>query len=296
MLEHALHALHDLRDVVSVVGITLENIAELLWLAICFVEQSSVKLAESVGTPGRIEHEPAPDRRGAVTAGLAVPGVEGPQAALERGAVEGVVVAQRGERPRPGVGGEPDQLADALAHRLLPSARPEPRLALVGAARQPGARLVRAHPQAEHLERRERFGLAALLPLDQQVGEHAMREQLAVAILHRPGAGDQARFLGERRQQPLREGVDRIDPEPPSRAIEHARKARAGALLHLRRRLGPDGDQVGREVLGLLAHPARQHRVDALGHLGGAGLGEGQAQDLLGRDVGAQQQPQHARG
>ena len=90
--------------------------------------------------------------------------------------------------------------------------------------------------------------------------------------------------------------MDRIDPEPPARAIKHRGEQRAGV-----------GDDPGRSreadmanldpELGLLhPHPVSEHLVNPHRHFRRAGFGESQAQDLRWRNPVAQQQPQHPRG
>ena len=210
--------------------------------------------------------------------------------------VERRILAHRRDVVGAGVGGEAEQLVDARAQRLLPGAGAEPRLARFGAAQQECLDRLGRHPQAERGERIEQVLPPAGLGIGQQVGEHLAHQQQPLAVLHRAAAGDQSRLVRERAEQPLGERMDRVDAQPAAGTIEHGREQGTGACLRVRTEVRTDGPQFGGELGRRQANPAGEAIVDALGHLGRAGLGEGQAQDLRGRDAGPQQQPQHARG
>ena len=191
---------------------------------------------------------------------------------------------------------EAKQLQHPAAQRCRPRAGAEPDLPRFGAAHQPCLRPVRPHPQAEHGKRVEHRPVVVTLGRHQHVGEHLMRQQLAVAVLHRVRARHQARFFGEGGEQPLREGMDRIDPQAAARRVQHLREQGPGMRLRIGIDRRADSLQIGSEVNGIHPHPAGQHRIDPRRHFGGARLGEGEAEDLPRIDTGAQQQAQHPGG
>ena len=184
----------------------------------------------------------------------------------------------------------------ARAHRGLPCARPYPRLARVGTAQQIAFHRIGPQPHRQFGQGIERGDIVLAFGGNQQVGQHFAQQQIAVAVFHRPGAGDQIGLMRESGEQPLGESVDRIDPQAAARAIEHFGKQRARPCLAFGADVRADRLQVRRQGLGPGADPAGQHFVDPRGHLGRPGLGEGEAQHLAGADVRLQQQPQHARG
>ena len=99
----------------------------------------------------------------------------------------------------------------------------------------------------------------------------------------------------EELQQPLAEGVQSLDLEP-ARRFDRSGEQLPGEGE--RRRTGPAGagrDNVLRERLVVEARPFGERHEDAAGHIGGGGLGEGQAEDLR-RLRPSEQQPQHALG
>ena len=246
--------------------------------------------------PGRrIARQPGFDRFDAFRRRRSAPGPVHVEAADQRRAVEHRVVAECGDGLGSGIGRKPEQLLHPVLQRLLPSADAEPRLARFGTAHQPGARLVRPHAKGEPFQRGDGFNVPVGLPLDQEVGEDAVRQHLAVAVLHRLGAGDEASLFGKRSEQPLGEGVNRIDPEAAARAIEHAgeQRARAGAGIRIGRRA--DVEQIAFEQRVGKAYPARQYAVHTLRHLGGAGFRKRQAQDVFRLHAGRQQQSQNPR-
>ena len=55
--------------------------------------------------------------------------------------------------------------------------------------------------------------------MDQQIGEYLTGKHRTLTILDRPRAGRQSRLVREGREQPLREGMDRIDAQAPAGAI-----------------------------------------------------------------------------
>ena len=163
-----------------------------------------------------------------------------------------------------------------------------------GAAHQIVDRALLARAQAEALDIGDQAGAARAFRIRQQAGERGPRQLLLGAALDRLEAGGDARFLREARKQRLGEAVDGLNAQAPRR-IEHPREQAPGALAHRRTDIGAQR----REVLGQSAvlhpHPGGELGSDAVGHFGGPGLGEGQAEDALGR-CPVEQQPQHPPG
>ena len=127
------------------------------------------------------------------------------------------------------------------------------------------------------------------------VREHLAAEQFAAAIVEHPRARGKPGFLREIADQELGEGVDGVDPEPAAGAIEHAGEKAARTFTNFGRVGRPQVAELLEQFCFRQPHPARQHRVDAVGHFRRARLGKGQAQDLPRRDILAQQQAQHPR-
>ncbi len=242
----------------------------------------------------RAAFQPAADQRRDLGTGRGLPRCIGRKAALQGIGIEHPVAAQVEQVFRPGIGGQAEQAMDAVLHRWLPSARPFPRLTRGGTAQQPGGDLLRPHPHRKPRQGIERRRVVRPFGHQQQVGQDLAQQQVAVAVLHRLDARQQPRLIGEGGQQPLRKGVDRIDPQPPARAIEHGGKQLAGTGHGLRPMVRPDRQQLFGQRRRIKPHPARQHLVDARGHFGRPGLGESQAQDLIGPHRRFKQQPQHA--
>ena len=210
--------------------------------------------------------------------------------------IEHPVAAQVGQIVRAGIAGQADQAQHVGPHRRLPAARPFPRLARLGAAQQPGGDGHGAKPERKLLQRGKGGNVVTALCLQQHVGQDFAQQQVAVAVLHRLDAGQQPRLAGEGRKQPLRKGVDRVDPQPAAGAIEHFGKQPPRLFLRRRTIVRADGLQVLRQRHGIGPHPARQHFVDPRRHFGCARLGEGQAEDLIRAHAVLQQQAQHAGG
>ena len=186
---------------------------------------------------------------------------------------------------------QPQQPLDIAPHRLLPAARPEPDLARLGAAHQPGFGLLRPQLEAELGQRLQQLRIAQrrAFGLDQQIGQHLTLEQYPLAVLHRPRAGDQPGLIGEGAEQPLGKGMDRIDAQPAAGAIEHAGKQRPRARLVIRAKVRADRLKLIGQRSRLQPHPPRQLVIDPRGHFGRPGLGERQAEDLRGIDFRPQQ-------
>ena len=152
-------------------------------------------------------------------------------------------------------------------------------------------------PQRQRGHGREQLRIAERIGFGfhQKIGQNLPRQQRALAILHRAAAGNEIGLLRERRQQPLRKGVDRIDPQPAAGTIEHSGKQRTRARHRGLVRRRADRIEMLKQVRIGKPHPFRQRIVDTRSHLCRPGLGERQTQDLRWGDVGLQQKPQHAR-
>ena len=131
-------------------------------------------------------------------------------------------------------------------------------------------------------------------PGGRQLGEGRAGERSRLAILERAKAGRKSRLAGKAGEQGLAKGVDRLDTQA-AWCIEHAREQGAGEGHRFGTVIFAQRLQIGGEVGVRTAYPAGQALVDAIGHLGRARLGEGEAEDRRGGDA-AQQQPQHAGG
>ena len=167
-----------------------------------------------------------------------------------------------------------------------------PEVEETGAFHQPAAHGIRALAAAHFAYCGEEPGIA----LFEQFAQHLAAKQIAFAVLHRLAAVKDFRLRREGSEEILREGVDRIDPEAATRAIEYPREKRPCPLARVRIALRAQVDELFRQLCVAHAHPAGQHLVDAHGHFRRARLGEGEAQDLRGIGTRLQQQAEHARG
>ena len=238
--------------------------------------------------------QPQTNKPGNLAASCCVPCPVSRKAVLQRVGIEHPVAAEVEQVLWPGIGGQAQQAQHAVAHGRLPATRPDPGIARSRTAQQPGGNLVRPHPHRQPRQSIQGGRIVGPLCRQQQVSQNLAQQQVLVAILHRPHTGQQPRLVGEGREQPLRKGVDRIDPEAPARAVEHGGKQLAGAGNSVRAMIGANRQQVLGQGRAVQPHPARQHLVDAGGHFGCPGLGKSQAQDLVGPHALFQQQPQHA--
>ena len=100
----------------------------------------------------------------------------------------------------------------------------------LGAAQQEAFDFVGTRAHREQFQRGQRCRIVAAFGLNQEVSQDFAQQQIAVAVFHRFGARSQPGLMRKSGEQPLREGVDGVDPEAPARAIEDARKQAAGAL------------------------------------------------------------------
>jgi hypothetical protein len=166
---------------------------------------------------------------------------------------------------------------------------------LARAAHQEGFGPAFAQAVAERLHVGDEAAVARRFGADQEIGQCRAGELLLLPALQRPEAGHQPRLGREGSEQPLREGVDRHDPEAPARGVEHAGEQAAGLRELVRPGLLAEREQLLPELGILEPHPISEAGMDAIRHLGRARLGEGEAQDR-GRIGAAKQQPQHPRG
>jgi hypothetical protein len=168
------------------------------------------------------------------------------------------------------------------------------RVGRAGAGHQEGFGAAFAQPQAQRLHVADQAEIALLLGPHQQVGERRAGQPLLLAAFERPEAGHQPRFGRERGEQALREGVDGLDAKPAAGRLEHPREQGAGEVSHFGPGILVQRRQLELQLRILEPHPVGEPGMDPLGHLGRAGLGEGQAEDRGGVGAG-EQQPQHPR-
>jgi hypothetical protein len=151
-----------------------------------------------------------------------------------------------------------------------------------------------AEPAAQHLHVSNQRVIASRFGIRKQICQRPPDQLLLGAPLDRLEPRHNPRFRRESGEERLREGMDGLDLQATG-AIQHLRKQLPRPLeqpvvRHLAERL-----EVAPQFASLQAHPCREPRADAIGHLGRGGLGEGQAQDRFGPRA-LEQQPEHARG
>ncbi|KZC01801.1 hypothetical protein AU375_01887 [Methylobacterium radiotolerans] len=129
----------------------------------------------------------------------------------------------------------------------------------------------------------------------QDVGHLDVEQFPGLGLVEHHEAGRHVRLEGEHVEQPLAQGVQRLDLEAARRldrpGEEAARQPQAlgpGALA------GEFGE-FGGEGLVVQRHPATEEPEDADRHIGRRGLGEGQAEDPAGRRL-VEEQPDHPVG
>ena len=138
--------------------------------------------------------------------------------------------------------------------------------------------------------------IAAAFARDQQIGERLARQQLLLPPLQRPEARDQPRLGRKGREQRLGEGVDGLDAKAAAGRVEHPREQGARPSRSVSGpRSSPSATSSAPSSASFEPHPVSEPGVDALGHLGRARLGEGEAQDR-GRIDSGQQQAEDAGG
>ena len=176
-------------------------------------------------------------------------------------------------------------------------ARPEPvhRRRRTGAGLEEALGAAFAEAQAERLQVADQAQISLLLGADQQIGQSRAGEQLLLAALQRAEARGESRLGGKGGEQALCEGVDGLDAQAPAPRLEHAgeqgaRLIEAVGIVRL-----AQAEQLLAKLRILEPYPEGEPLVDSLGHLGGPGFGEGQAEDRRG--IGPrQQQPKDPRG
>ena len=89
--------------------------------------------------------------------------------------------------------------------------------------------------------------------------------------------------------------MDRHDLQPAARRVEDFGEQLPRLRAGLRSGISTDRFQIVEQQLVGFLHPGREQLVDAFGHFGGTGFGEGDAQQILGLDPLFEQQPDNAR-
>ncbi len=277
---------------VVIVGFGGEQLGRRLFQRVLLGEEHRTHVAQPQRAVGGRSRQPVHDRAVQLLSGGGPPCEVRLGQPFQRVAVEFVVAARRCDHR---VHIARRQMEGAAQERLDAARQLRHRLRITGTfAQEPFGRAL-AHAQRHGGDRVADAGGASPLFLDQQFGQRFARHAGFFARFERAEAGDQPRLDREAGEQALAEAVDRLDPHAPARRVEHAREQRAGAgqqrrVVHIL----AQREQVGLQVRGRQAHPARQAAGDALGHFRRAGLGKGQAQDRGGIDP-AQQQAEHAR-
>ena len=123
--------------------------------------------------------------------------------------------------------------------------------------------------------------------------DHLGAQKLRGAVLHLGELRADPGFERKPPEQTRAEGVDRLDPQAPRR-LDGAGEQRAGRAQRDRMRRAELLQRAAQA--GILHHrPFAQAPEQAVLHLGGGGLGVGQAQDVL-RIGAVEQQPRHPVG
>ncbi len=168
------------------------------------------------------------------------------------------------------------------------------RFGRAGASHQIIDRALFAEPQAETLDIVEQAAPAGRLGIGEKRCKRRPGELLFGPALDRLEARSDVGFRREGREQRLGKAMDGLDSQA-ARRLEHLGEQAPRPLASKRVVALAEASEVGRELAILHPHPGSKPLADAVRHLGGAGLGEGQAEDGFGRDA-LQQQPEHARG
>ena len=210
----------------------------------------------------------------------------------EQGAVKAVVAAMVGE--------ELVHVAVGRAHlrAQLRLDRRRVELAHLLVARRAQAQIIDraalAEAPAQCLDVADQRFIAAAFRIGHELGQSAVDELVGRAPLDRLEPRRDAGFGRESGEQRLGEGVDGLDADS-ARRIEHPGEQLPRAFAGFRAAAFAKRLELRAELGIAQPHPARQPLPDAFGHGRSAGLGEGQAQDGLGRRA-IEQQPEHAAG
>ncbi len=212
------------------------------------------------------------------------------------------------EQPDPAQGGDVEDVVAALpaiASSMSPSGRPKARRRRSSTSSGGPSDVMASGERAQRRRKPSappspsrwlsawmsaiRPSVAALLRPDEHPGQGLAGEQLLLAPLERPEAGNQPRLGRKGGEQALGEGVDGLDAQAPAGGVEHPGEEAAGAGARFGAVILAEGAKLRGELGVLQPNPVREPPVDPVGHLGGAGLGEGEAEDRGGIDPGEQQ-------
>ncbi len=259
----------------------------------CLCQEHSDKIANRLPALRGVRGKPRLDRFGMADARLGPPCAPRRRDHRQRVAIDAIIAAALGHPVADVAERQFESIAQA---RRQIAGQPIERVGIAAASEQETGRPALAHAQRQRLDLGDQAEVALALGREQHVGQRLATQRRLFAFLERAKARDQPRLDREGREQRLAEAVDRLDVEPAAGRIDYLREQRPRALLRLGRMVLADRLQVGGERRPLGADPARQHLLDAHRHFGGARLGKGQAEDVLGLDPGPHQQPQDARG
>ncbi len=257
------------------------------------LEDGLAELPDNGNAIGKAQRQPIAQKRRSLLPCLGLPAFKCRQHRHQRIVGKQIGIENLLRPCRIGIGRYPQRLAHAPAHRRLPGGFALPHLVRIGGAHQPSVQARRVLADDESSDAVQHTHIVGALRFLDQICQHLARQQFATPIVHDPGAGSKARFFREVADQELREGVDGVDPQTAARAIEHAGeerpRTRDGCFFDVRAKVT--------ELLGQLhlpqPHPSGKDRIDAIRHLCRARLGKGQAQNLRGAHILAQQQSQY---
>ena len=252
-----------------------------------------MKLIERRGAIRRRAIEPGGNRGGAIEAALRPPRAVHPADRVQRRVIEYRIVARRNDCRLDVAAGKAERAADIRLDAVTRRKRRQ-RLLLARARDPECLRPALAQSQRQRTDRLERRRATFSLGLDQHLGKRLARQHRLFARLEGAETRHQPRLDRERRQQALREAVDRLNTDAAAGRIKHLGKQRSSMRALFRPALFAQRAQIVEQRLFLHPHPRRQTRTDPPGHFGRAGLGEGEAQDRAGIDP-AKQQAKHAR-
>ena len=205
--------------------------------------------------------------------------------------IEGVVSAPPGDLGIDIARGQPQRLAQP---RLDQQGQFGKRLPLAGTGLEEILGLALAQAQRQRADCIHHPTPMFALGIDEHLGERLARQHRFLALIERAKAGDQPRLHREGGEQRLAEAVDRLDADAAPGRVEHLGEELAGPFAAGGRNVLAQRLEIGGQFGIGRADPAGEPAGDPLGHLGGAGLGEGEAQDRA-RIGAVQQQPPDAR-